>query len=235
MQEKIFKYEGKSFLSKQALFSYIEETKKDELEKLQWEPSRYWFFVKYGKRQGTSVISGKPTEWNNVTERYERFADEAEKKLYVEEFQKRMVKKYGSTHLTDRPEFQKKMLDGRKIMQVYEWKNGDKTNVTGTYEKHFLHFIESVYNFNKKCFSDPPTIFYKDNVETHFYLPDFYVPSLNLIIEIKGGNEHYQNRDKAKEILKQNATEALGFDFLQINDKIYTTFNTYFLNNVLLA
>jgi hypothetical protein len=233
---KSIRYEGKSFPNKQALYSYIEQNKSTEIKNLGWDdPARFWFFVKYGKTQGKSVISGKPTAWNPVTERYERFADEAERKQYREEFKARMMQKYGKTALTDDPEHQQKMLAGRSIGQVYTWLDGSTTEITGLYEQHFLHFIETVYGFKSEYLTQPPTIYYKDGEKTRFYLPDFYIPSLNLIIEIKGGNEHYQKRDEYKEKLKADAAVAEGFDFVQVNDKLYSPFNVYFKDKVLSA
>ena len=228
-----FRFDGRSFPNKQALYSYIDSSRGDELERLGWEPSRYWFFVRYGKKEGRSVISGKPTAWNPVTERYERFADEEEKKEYVKQFQERMKRKYGKTHLTDDPEHQKRMLGGRSIAKVYRWANGKETEVTGTYEQHFLHFLESVYGFEAEHLGEPPTIYYKLDGVTKFYLPDFFIPSLNLIVEVKGGNEHYQARDAHKEGLKEAAAREEGFDFVQVNDKHYSEFHSYFRNKVL--
>lgn len=234
--EKTFKYEGRTFLTKQALYDHISRTKQDQMQQLGWDdPARYWFFVKYGKTQGRCVISGKPTAWNPVTERYERFAGEAEKLQYREEFKARMLKKYGKTHITDDPEHQKKMLAARSIAQTYRWADGTETSVTGNYELHFLHFVETVYGFRPDYFAPPPTIYYKDGDTTRFYLPDFFVPSLNLIVEVKGGNEHYQKRDERLEALKAEAARREGFDFVQVNDKIYTNFNAYFRAKVLEA
>lgn len=335
MKDKTYKYEGKTFMNKRALYDYIEENKKEELEKLGWEASRYWFFVKYGKKEGKSVISGKPTKWNPVTEKYERF-NEDEKEEYVRQFQERMKGKYGITHLTKTPEQQKKMLSNRSIGTEYRWRDNSVTMVTGTYEHHFLHFLEFVYNFKKEYLSEPPTIYYREKLNSdervlgiineikdvklfgsrmngnyrpdsdvdvvyfilgnedyteidssafheknikafnekrkeiqnrlgknpdtgepynlqlvgmyeirnfkidevfrdkvRFYLPDFFIPSLNLIVEVKGSNGHYQERDAYKEELKQKATIDEGFDFVQINDKHYSSFNRFFAEKVI--
>jgi very-short-patch-repair endonuclease len=92
-----------------------------------------------------------------------------------------------------------------------------------------------VYHFKREYIAEPPTIYYKDGDKTRFYLPDFFIPSLNLIVEIKGGNEHYQKRDERLEKLKAEATRREGFDFVQVNDKVYTPFNAYFREKVLEA
>jgi hypothetical protein len=106
--------------------------------------------------------------------------------------------------------------------------------VTGTYEDHFLHFLESVYQFKAEYLAEPPTIFYKDETgKVRFYLPDFFIPSLNLIVEVKGSNEHYQQRDAHKEEMKREATLREGFEFVQIQDKFYSPFNIFFHDKVL--
>lgn len=232
MKNKVFKFEGKTFPSKQALYQHINDTKMAELDKLNWEASRYYFFYKYGKTEGKSVISGKPTPWNPVTERYERFLPE-EKAEYVTMFQERMKKKYGITHLTTDPQHQKRMLDNRRITTEYTWLDGSKTKCTSQYELDFLKFLEFTYNFKSEYLMEAPIIYYADEESKKFYIPDFFIPSLNLIVEVKGSNPHYQKRDSYKEVLKQKATESAGFSFIQVNDKMYLAFNVYFKENVL--
>jgi hypothetical protein len=235
MKDKIYRLDGKTFSSKNSLYDYIEGNYGEEIKRLGsgWDGARYWFFLRYGKVKGKSVISGKETPWNPVTERYERFADEAERQQYREEFKRRMISKYGKVDNADDPEHQKKMLANRSISQDYKWQDGSVTKVTGDYEAHFLHFLETVYGFKAEYLTEPPTFYYKDaDQKTRFYLPDFYVPSLNLIIEIKGGNGHYQSRDEGLETLKANSVKEEGFNFVQINDKVYSPFNAFFLNAV---
>ena len=222
---KSYRYDGKSFSDKRALYDHIEKKHGDELKNLGWDAGRYWFFVRYGKTSGRSVISGKETPWNPVTERYERFADEAERQQYREEFKRRMLSKYGKVDLADDPEHQKKMLASRSITVSYRWRDGTETKVTGEYEKHFLHFAETVYGFRPVDFTEPPTFYYVEEGKKRFYLPDFYIPSMNLIVEIKGGNAHYQTRDAAREVLKKQAVEGEGFGFVQVDDKLYTPFH----------
>lgn len=233
MSEKIYKLDGKKFESKAKLYEYIEVTYKDDLERTQWSAAHYYFFRKYGKANGTCVISGKPTTFNEDTERFNRFYSEVEADIYRERFKQNMQKKYGAVHLLNSPEQQKIMLDNRSISSDYVWNDKTKTKVTSTYEMHFLDYCENVLKLKSTTFTKPPTIYYKDNGTDRFYLPDFYIPSLNLIIEIKGSNNHYQKRDEYKEDLKRLAVEREKFDFIQVNDKDYTKFNLYFTEHVI--
>lgn len=227
-----FPLDRKQFRSKALMYEYI-ETKYPQLLSEGMPASRLYFNLKYKKTEGKCVITGKPTRWNPVTERYERFFDENAKTEYVKQFQERMKRKYGAVHLLDSPEQQRKMLESRKITVGYTWNNGDVSKATGNYELDFLRYIESRYCFTKDMLGEPPTIYYKDGNKTAFYLPDFYIPSLNLIIEIKGSNRHYQDRDSYKESLKHKATIKEGFAFIQIQDNHYSEFNRFFKEQVL--
>jgi hypothetical protein len=229
MVSKLYKFplDGKTFTSKEMLYNHIEKNYKN-LVTDEMPPSRIYFNLKYNKTHGTSVISGKPTKWNNITERYERFADDEEKKLYVKQFQERMMNKYGKTHLTTDPEQQVKMMEAKKNSFDYVWIDGSKTKCISTYESDFLSYLEGNYKFKEEYLSRAPVIYYRTNDnKIRFYLPDFYVPSLNLIIEIKGTNNHYQKRDYEFEVLKEKATRDLGFNYFKVVNKDYDAFDEY--------
>ena len=227
-----FPLDGKKFNSKATMYAYIEKNYKHMLSN-EMTPARLYFNLKYNKTSGKCVISGKPTKWNEELGRYERFYSSKEVELYKQQFKERMMKKYGKDSLMNDPEHQKKMLDSRSIAIDYKWLDGSITKVSSTYEHDFLSYVEEVYNFKKSDFSEPPTIYYKEDGTTKFYIPDFYIPNLNLIIEIKGSNIHYQERDEARELIKKNATIKEGFNYVQINDKLYTSFNIFFKREVL--
>ena len=227
MQTFIFPLDGKKFTDKNAMYEYIED-KYGYMLSEEMSAKRLYFNLKYKKTEGKCVISGKTTKFNDVTERYERFYSDKEKEIYVKQFKDRMQNKYGTTHLLNSPEQQKLMLDNRKISKEYIWANKRKTIVSSTYEYDFLEYLESTFKVNDSFLGKQPTIFYKDTDGTNrFYLPDFFIPDLNLIVEIKGSNNHYQKRDEYKEELKKKAALKAGFNFIQINDKNYSTFNSY--------
>lgn len=228
-----FPLDKKKFNTKGSLYAYIETNYSGMLSD-EMPPSRLYFNLKYGKTVGKCVMTGKPTKWNETTERYERFYDEAARQAYRDMFKQRMKAKYNAYHLLDDPEQQKKMLDSRSISIDYKWNDGTVTKVNSKLEEKFLEFLENIYQFHSEAITEAPTIYYKiDSNTSSFYLPDFYIPSLQLIIEIKGSNPHYQARDEQKEILKAKATIAEGFNFIQINDEKYIEFHKFFKEKVL--
>ena len=81
------------------------------------------------------------------------------------------------------------------------------------------------------------TYYYEYNGKRHFYIPDFFIPSLQLEIEIKDGgdnpNMHHkiQDVDKVKEKLKDDVMKSNQFNYLKITNKD----NKKFLDYLILA
>jgi uncharacterized C2H2 Zn-finger protein len=87
--------------------------------------------------------------------------------------------------------------------------------------KYELDFLEKY--FNKLDIKNSPSIKYVFEFKNKIYFPDFYIPSLNLIIEIK--NSYLAKRDKLKIEEKRKATIANGFNYIMIINKNYINFN----------
>jgi hypothetical protein len=91
----------------------------------------------------------------------------------------------------------------------------------GTFEYDFLCEF-----FNTITIEDPAiTPTYQENGIDKKYFPDFYIPSKNLIVEIK--SSYYFNRDREQIISKAIAVMKLGYEFMIIIDKEYKYFKKY--------
>ena len=100
-----------------------------ELIPTNWSYARYFYYILTKKDHGACVVCKNDTEWNESTQKYERFCNNPEcKTKYRELFKSRMMKKYGKVHLLDDPDQQRKMLSGRKISGLYTFKNLLKLN-----------------------------------------------------------------------------------------------------------
>lgn len=212
----------KVYVQKPSLYDHMDEKHHDDLNNL--SPAHVYFNLKYHKTSGKCVICGKPTKFNENTERYERFDSDICKEKYREIFRKRMIRTYGKATLTNDPEQQKKMLAARKISGYYIWKDKSKTLYTGTYEKDALSFFEYGLGLSSKDVIAPaPQVFpYYYKGKKHQYIPDFFIVPYNLIVEIKGSNKGYRDRDYDKEILKQKAAEKnKKYHYIKILDKNY--------------
>jgi hypothetical protein len=228
----------REYLNKGSLYNHIETEHPEQVQDV--SPSQLYFNYKnrypLHNGNGKCIIDRKPTPWNNDTERYERLCSDGCREKYREMFKDRMKKRYGKEHLLDDPEQQKKMLASREISGEYEWSNGiHKTTYTGSYEKDFLEFMDLVLQWEnpEDVMMPAPQIFeYKgQDGKSHFYIPDVYITSLNLIIEIKSDeNKHYRARDINIEKTKDDILGKSGYEYLKIYDKKYGEFFNWLLN-----
>lgn len=201
--------------------------------------SQFYYKLKTGKSCGKCVQCGKPTDWNEKTHKYHRFCNDPKcKEAYREMFKKRMIGTYGKITLLNEPAQQKLMLAHRKISGEYTWSDGvHKFPYTGTYELEFLKFLDLILDFDPDDIMapSPHTYYYEYEGKKRFYIPDFFITSLKLEVEIKDGgtnpNTHpkIQAVDKVKEKLKDQVmlTNKSSFNYIKIYDKDHKKFLRY--------
>ena len=223
MANKKFKcpYCSVVFLSKNTLYNHMIKKHEEQLGDL--SPAHAYFNIRNNKTKGKCIICGKETEFNEKTEKYERICSERCRNVYREQFKSRMIKKYGKENLLNDPDKQKEMLANRKISGIYKWKDGKESKYVGSYEKDALYYFENILKIKSKDLITPSPIVidYKFNGKKHFYIPDFYLIPYNLLIEVKGSNNHYQKRDYAKELAKDDAADNSPYNYIKIVDKKY--------------
>lgn len=190
-----------------------------------WEFS---YFLRTGKNHGTCIICKKPTGWNEKTHKYHRFCKNPQcKEKYREQFKKNMIGKHGKITLLNDPQQQRVMLSKRSISSEYLWSDRvHKFTYTGTYERDFLEFLDHVMDWDPEDLfaPSPHTYYYEYEGKKHFYFPDFFIPSLNLEIEIKDGTNTHPNRvgrDAAKEKLKDDVMWSIRktMNYIKIVEK----------------
>ena len=201
----------------------------DEMIPEDMSPWQFSYYLRTGKTHGNCVICKGKTSWNEKTHKYNRLCEKPKcKETYINIFKNRMIGKYGKTTLLNDPEQQKKMLANRQISGEYTWRDHvHKTTYTGSYEKSFLEFLDVVMNFdpNDIIAPSPHTYWYTYEGQKHFYIPDFFIPSLELEIEIKDGGDNpnmhskIQNVDKVKEKLKDDVMMNNQFNYIKIVNK----------------
>ena len=125
------------------------------------------------------------------------------------------LKKYGVEYPFQSDKIQQKVIN--KFSHYYRFKD---TNIyyQTSYEKDFLEKYFNKYNDIERGKS----IIYSYKNKKTYYLPDFYIPSLNLIVEIK--NSYLAKRDKTQILAKKKATISNGFNYIIIIDKKYNKF-----------
>jgi hypothetical protein len=140
-------------------------------------------------------------------------------KKIIEKSIQTCLKNYGVEHPSQNTEICQKAIKSR--LYIYHYLH---TNITyqGSYEFDFLKKHLDKY----PDIQNAPSIKYIFNEKNKVYHPDFYIPSKNLIIEIK--NSYLAIKDKDEIKTKEKATIANGFNYIMIIDKNYTKFNNNF-------
>lgn len=214
------------------------ETKHDGLLPPNMDGYQFIYFLRTKRTHGNCVICKSKTEWNEKTRKYARFCKNPKcKEKYVEQFRKRMIGKHGKITLLNDPEHQRKMLKARSISGTYKWSDGKEVDYTGSYELDFLKFLDTIMDFSSDDIISPSphTYYYIYDGERKFYIPDVYIPSLNLEIEIKDGGDNanmhpkIQAVDKVKERLKDEVmtSNKNTFNYLKIVNKENKKFFKY--------
>ena len=230
MANKLFKcpFCDRKYINKDAVLSHMEKRHKDELHGLSAKQIYFNFTNKYAltKGYGKSVISGKPTKFNEITGRYERFLPE-EKDAYRRYFLNNM-KRAGKENIMNDMEHQKMMLAARHISGKYQWSDGTFFTYTGSYEKKFLEYLDTFMHWPSSdlCAPAPQLFPYKlSDGSEHVHIPDFYITSLNLIVNIKSStNMHYRLRDIDIERAEDHAIEMSNFNYIKVYDNQFGKF-----------
>lgn len=224
------------------LDDYAAHIEKKHLDMVRKDMSirQFVYYLVTGKEHGNCIVCKGNTLWNEKTKKYKRLCENKQcKEKYVELFRGRMVGKYGKTTLLNDPEQQKLMLTNRSISGKYQWSTDPRISFTytGSYEKEFLIFLDRIMDMDPSDIMSPSphTYFYEYEGKKHFYIPDVFIPSLNLEIEIKDGGENANTHpkiiavDKVKEKLKDDVlkSDSIPFDYIKIVNKDHKRFLNY--------
>lgn len=198
---------------------------------------RFFYYILTGKTYGNCIVCKKETEWNEETGKYNRFCSNPKcKEDYRNVFKERMISKYGKITMMDDPEFARKVLTNRKISGSYKFSDGGELSYVGSYEKDFLMMMDKLLNFKSTDIMapSPHTYYYEYEGEKHYYIPDFFIPNLNLEIEIKQNESTHPKIlavDKVKEQKKDEVMFAnKSITYIKLIDKKYEPFMEYLLS-----
>lgn len=206
------------------------------------EPLEYAYSLLVHKDVGRVCVMCKknPVHFNQDTLKYERLCDRPQcKDEYVKMMKSRMVKVYGHEHLLNDADMQRKMLYNHANAKDYIWDNDHKFRIIGTYEEDFLNKLKSLgWSPNDIIAPSPNNYWYKWGDGTqHLYIPDFFIPSLSLDVEIKQGGfndsymEHNRDIEHRKDLMMQRMCEKSGRHYIKIMDKDYTEFEKLYVKS----
>jgi hypothetical protein len=198
------------------------------------ENSKNTCFEKYGDKYYRNPEKSKQTCLNNFgvenpfqSEEIKEKSKQTKLKRYGDENynnpeknKETCLKKYGVENPSQNREISDKAFKTRISLKRYR-----DTDLwyQGSYEYDFIDKYLPLFPDLQRG----PSIKYIFNGKNKIYHPDFYIPSLNLIIEIKNSYLAKKNKDEIE--AKQKATISNGFKYLLILDKQYD-----YLNNIVL-
>ena len=219
-------------LHRDELVKHIEKNHDDEIP-LDYTPYRLVYDIvnniqdKHGKCQAC----GRPTPWNEKTQKYARLCGRKECYENIKEtYRKRMLKVHNKIYLTDDPKHLEKMLAGRRISGTYKWHDGTKFTYTGTYEKKFLEFLDTVMEYDSQEIITPgPVLEYEYKGGKHKWITDVLILPYNLIVEVKDGGDNpngrfmpvYRGKQKAKEVM---ITDQGKYHYLRLTNNNFGQF-----------
>jgi hypothetical protein len=186
----------------------------------------------FNKRRGKDyqlcqICKTNHTDWNEKTGRYNPICNDpvCHKKMR-DKFLSNYKNKNGKDHDASDPDYQKKMLHNRKTSGLYEFKDGKKVPYASKYERDFLEFWERDLKLQSSTIDECSIYFhYMWEGKKRMYIPDYYSPDFNLIIEIKASDNKHPKIlavDKQTELLKDKAViDSKSYNYIKIMDMNY--------------
>ena len=225
---------SKIFNNKQKYCNHVAEAHNDQVPE-GCEPLEFAYSLLVNKPMGRLCVmcKEKPVKFNDSSLKYERFcSNPACKEAYVKMMKERMVKVYGKEHLLNEASQQRKMLYNHHDAKDYIWDEKHKFRIIGSYEADFLDKLKSLgWSPDDIICPSPQDFWYKWGDGTqHLYIPDFFLPSLNLHVEIKQGGfndsymEHNRDIEHRKDAMMEYECGKIGQHYIKIMDKKYDEF-----------
>ena len=179
------------------------------------------------------ICKKNPREWDPKKRKYTRICNDPKcKEEARKQFQKNMKRVYGTDNLLNDPERQAELLANRSISGKYKFPDGVEIIYVGTYELDFLEHCVNHFSWDSTDVIPCPISLFIEYYDPYtkkkrWYMPDFYIPKYNVVIEIKDGSK-YPVESKAKAVLKEQAViKANRFNYIKIVDKDYTDFDDF--------
>jgi hypothetical protein len=168
------------------------------------------FGVEYPSQNEEIKQKIKQTNLNKYGVEYSLQSEEIKKKS-----KETNIKKYGYEHPFQNPEIMNKVAESSYSKKEYIFPSGRRENIQG-YENFALNELIINEKINESDIivgvKNVPEIFFVDEKnKKHRYYVDIFIPSQNRCIEVKC--LYTYERDKTKNLLKEQATKQLGYNF----------------------
>ena len=229
-------YCSRYFSKKQMVIDHINKQHGNNLEADHMDAAQALYYSTHGTLKGKCMCGcGRDTEWNYKTGKPYKVSDNPEcRKRLRSQAVKNHRSVYGTDTLLNDMEHQKEMQKHRPTAGEYEFTDGGKVGYLSSLELNFLQFCDKVLEFTSQMVQDSPETFsYRDPTDgkQRQYIPDYYLPDYNLLVEIKDGGEHtntnpaFIKETKYKVALKDDVMKKQNrYNYIKIVDKRYGPF-----------
>lgn len=237
-------YCKRNFPKREPCFKHMNDQHGDLLAKDNLDAPQKLWLQSHPSLNGNCVCGcGQKTDWNPKTGKPYRLSNDPNCRKRMKAIADvNMIKVYGKTTLLNDMEQQKKMLSNRHITGTYKFADGGIIQYTGKLEQNFLQFCDKVMEFRSNQILESPESFTyhdpQDNVDRQ-YIPDYYLPDYNLLVEIKDGNGEsntnpaFVKETKYKVALKDAVMKAqTKYNYIRISGKNYGPFLETLVNIV---
>ena len=173
---------------------------------------QYTFNSKYGVDEITSSEHFKRKFKTTMLEKY-GVTSALQNKDILKKCQETNMDRYGVHNPTLNSSILEKAQHNSFLRKEFTWKTGETSLVQGNEPIVLKELEDDGYSFNevKTSPKDMPDIWYEFEGETKKYIPDFFIPKENLLIEVK--SDFTLNLEPAKNNAKFQAAKDAGYNF----------------------
>lgn len=223
----------KSFVNPEYLFYHVSTAHKEEIPPGK-SVKQTVYDIKHPIEHLCQICKVRKCVWLEKSGHYSTLCDNPQcKEEARRRFQANYKKKYGKERQADVDEI-REMIKKKPSAGMYKFQDGSSIPYNSSFEKDFLEFYD--FSLEQKSSTIQECMFvyeYKYEGKVRHYLPDFYIPSLDLIIEIKANANISHPKiiaiTKECEHLKDLAVKKDGnHNFIKIVDKDYEPFYKLF-------
>lgn len=176
--------------------------------------------------------------FNKETLKYSRFCDDLKCKEDYKNLRKERFEAKGvPEHPMEDADYQRKMIFNHKNAKDYIWDDKHTFRIIGTYEEALLNKLKEMqWDPADIICPSPVNYYYKwPDGSVHLYIPDLYIPSLSLEVEVKDdfngsipGREHNRDIEHLKDQRMKVITSKSNINYIKIVGKDYSEFiSTY--------
>ena len=187
-----------------------------------------------GDYHGKCMICGKPTDWSARTMKPYKLCSNPQCRAAVKaQYDKNRDAKLhmSQSELMSNMDHQREMLSHRKISGRYKFRDGGEVEYVANLELRFLQFCDRILELRSIDILPSPDVFsYFDpkDGKDHSYIPDYYLPMYDLMVEVKdkaNGNPAFLEETRYKVALKDDAMrKQTKYHYIRISGSNYGPF-----------